>query len=118
MKPLIADTHPILASMDHAETIAFYQRLGFSLAVPGDYVIMRRDGIELHFWKCTERHIAENTGCCIRSEDVDALYAEFIASGVKATPPEDRAWGMREFYVIDPSGNLLRINQRIPPPTA
>jgi hypothetical protein len=25
---------------------------------------------------------------------------------------------MREFYVIDPSGNLLRINQRIPPPTA
>jgi uncharacterized glyoxalase superfamily protein PhnB len=113
MKQLISDAHPILASMDHAETIAFYQRLGFSLAVAGDYVVMRRGDIELHFWKCEERHIAENTGCCIRSDDVDALYAEFIASGVTAKPPEDRAWGMREFYVIDPSGNLLRINQRI-----
>jgi hypothetical protein len=28
-------------------------------------------------------------------------------------PPEDRAWGMREFYVMDPSGNLLRFGQLI-----
>jgi uncharacterized glyoxalase superfamily protein PhnB len=115
MKQLIVDAHPILASLDHEKTIAFYQRLGFTLAVAGDYLIMRRDGIELHFWKCTERHIAENTGCCIRSEDVDALHAELVANGVQVKPPEDRPWGMREFYVIDPSGNLLRINQRIAP---
>jgi catechol 2,3-dioxygenase-like lactoylglutathione lyase family enzyme len=115
MKQLITDAHPILPSMDYDETIAFYQKLGFAMGMRQEgYLIMRRDGIELHFWACSDRKIAENSGCCLRSEDVDALYAEFIANGVKAKPPEDRAWGMREFYVIDPSGNLLRINQRLP----
>ena len=28
-------------------------------------------------------------------------------------PPEDRPWGMREFYVMDPNGNLLRFGQLI-----
>jgi len=112
MTPLISDAHPILPSMNYDETIAFYQKLGFTTAARYEtYLIMQREGIQLHFWACTDRNIAENSGCSIRTPDVDALYAEFVASGVKAKPPEDRAWGLREFYVIDSSGNLLRIGQ-------
>jgi catechol 2,3-dioxygenase-like lactoylglutathione lyase family enzyme len=100
--------------MNYDETIAFYTKLGFAMRVRYEtYLIVERDGIELHFWPCTDRKIAENSGCYIDAVDVDNLYAEFIAAGVKAKPPEDRDWGRREFYVIDPSGNLLRLGQRL-----
>lgn len=108
--PQITDAHPILASLNFGETIAFYQKLRFTRANRhDDYLIVQRDGVQLHFWKCDERKIAENTGCSVRVDDADALYDEFVASGVKCAPPEDRPWGLREFYVIDCHGNLLRI---------
>ncbi|HEY2664928.1 MAG TPA: hypothetical protein VGI47_11350, partial [Candidatus Binataceae bacterium] len=88
----------------------FLPKLGFDLSNRYDnYLIMQRDGVELHFWPCTDRSIAENSGCGLRSPDVDALHAGFVTNGVKAAPPEDRPWNMRELYLIDPSGNLLRI---------
>ena len=116
MAQLIARAHPILASLDHQKTVAFYQRMGFATIVHrDDYVIVRRDDIDLHFWKCDDRYLAENTSCVIDTLDVDALHAEFAANGVKTTPLADREWGRREFYVIDSSGNLLRFGQRIAP---
>jgi catechol 2,3-dioxygenase-like lactoylglutathione lyase family enzyme len=116
MPQLISDAHPILPSLDYDETVAFYQKMGFTTAARYEtYLIMQREGIQLHFWKCEDRKIAENSGCSIRTPDANALYAEFIANGVKAKPPEDRAWGLRKFYVIDPSGNLLRVGQFLSP---
>jgi len=29
------------------------------------------------------------------------------------TQPADKPWGMREFYVFDPSGDLLRVGQAL-----
>jgi uncharacterized glyoxalase superfamily protein PhnB len=50
-------------------------------------------------------------------EDVDALFRRLQAAGLN-TPgrpdspvedgPVDQTWGMREFYVRDPDGNVLR----------
>lgn len=34
--------------------------------------------------------------------------------GVRALPPEDRSWGMRDFVLNDPSGVLWRIGQEMP----
>ena len=119
MARLIARAHPILASLDFERTVPFYARLGFALVLRMDnYLIVRRDEIKLHFWKCEDRNVAENTSCYLDTLDVDALHAEFVANGVKATPLADREWGRREFYVIDSSGNLLRFGQRIAPPAA
>ena len=108
---------PILASLDFAETTAFYEKLGFrTLGVMADYAIVVRDGLEIHFWKCDDRHIAENTACYIRVSDVDRIYREL--SAVEAAPGrvgtlEDKPWGMREFAIWDPHGNLLRVGQTI-----
>ncbi|EER59794.1 Glyoxalase/bleomycin resistance protein/dioxygenase [Acidovorax delafieldii 2AN] len=105
-------TVPVLASLDLSETEAFYrERLGFACALRANgYLIVARDGCELHFWPCAERHIAENTSCYVRG-DTRALHAEFTARGLSLTPPEERAWGMRELYVIDPHGNLLKFGE-------
>ncbi len=101
---------PILASLDLAETLDFYRdQLGFTGQVFGDYGIVKRDAMELHFWLTTRRADAEHTSCYIRGGQVPALHAEFAARGVpRLSPFELRPWGMHEFHLHDPHGNLLR----------
>ncbi|WP_432720110.1 VOC family protein [Jeongeupia wiesaeckerbachi] len=114
MNGRITATVPVLASLDIAESAAYYQTLGFAVTLQlPDYLIVVRDGCELHFWPCDEKHIAENTSCYIRSDDVDALHAEFVARGVRHRPPVSQPWGMKELYVIDPHGNLLKFGEMI-----
>jgi predicted enzyme related to lactoylglutathione lyase len=108
--PQITQAHPVLPSLDWDETTAFYEKLGFAVMQRYDnYLIVHRDGIQLHFQKCNDRKFAENTVCYIRVSDADALQKEFVANGVKCSPPLDRSWGPREFNVIDCNGTLLRM---------
>lgn len=108
---------PVLPSLDIAETLSFYQgQLGFGTIVyqASDYLILRRDGIELHFWLTDDAKLCENTSVYLRGGGIDALHAEFRAAGVKRmTDMELRPWNMTEFYIHDPHGNLLRFG-RVP----
>lgn len=54
---------------------------------------------------------ALNTSCLVRVVSTDALYEEFRAHGVDVQAPAVRPWGMKELYVIDPHGNLLKFGQ-------
>lgn len=113
----IRATVPVLASLDMDETEAFYaERLGFATQARHgrDYLILVRDGCEPHFWPCAKRHIAENTSCYVHG-DTRALFAEFTARGLVVAPPADRPWGMRELYVTDPHGNLLKFGEPATP---
>ena len=105
-------TVPVLASLNLAETLRFYTaRLGFAALLEMDnYLILQRDGCELHFWPCNDRHIAENTSCYVRG-DTAALHADFAARGLQLAPPVVQPWGMKEMYVIDPHGNLLKFGE-------
>jgi catechol 2,3-dioxygenase-like lactoylglutathione lyase family enzyme len=113
MAALIQNTIPVLASLDLNETVTFYtERLGFATQMHIDnYVIVGRDGSEIHFWLCNERHVAENTSCYVRVVDTQALFDEFKSRGLSIEPPEVRPWGMKELYVIDPHGNLLKFGE-------
>ena len=51
--------------------------------------------------------------CYIRAEGLDALYQSFADRGVGLKPPVDREFGMRELYVIDPHGNLLKFGHPV-----
>lgn len=115
MTASITSTVPVLASLDVQESAEFYTRhLGFKkLSQYDDYAIVARDGCEIHFWACKDRHIAENTSCYIRTKDADALYKEFTGSGLKIEEPVVRPWGMKELYVIDPHGNLLKFGESL-----
>jgi len=103
---------PVLASLDIAATVDFYTKsLGFACRhrSPGEYAIVERDGIEIHFWPCGDPRVAVNTGCRVGVEGIAALFEEYSAlralrsdCAVRATP-----WGTREFEVVDPHGNLI-----------
>jgi len=115
---------PILPARDLVETRAFYERLGFRAAgwwphEFGGYAILVRGDLSMHFFAFGEIAPGENYAQCYwRVKDVDALYAEYEAAGLSRSgmprlePVEDKPWGMREFAIIDPTGNLVRIGQQ------
>jgi catechol 2,3-dioxygenase-like lactoylglutathione lyase family enzyme len=115
---------PILPARDLLETRAFYERFHFEAKgwwpdAFGGYAIMVRDGLELHFFAFPDLQPGDNyAGCYWRVGDVDALYdacrAELPGSGIpRVTPAENKPWGMREFAMVDPNGNLIRVGQPI-----
>lgn len=106
---------PTLPMRDINVTAETYRQLGFRVVhryegeVP--YLILRRGEIELHFFGMADLDPASSYGgCYVRTEDVDRLYAEFAAAKVGTLHPISlRPWGLREFALIDPDGNLLRV---------
>ncbi len=111
---------PILPSRSLNDTLAFYHRLGFQGKIHshGDYAILTRGTVELHFF--THRELdpaASSAGCYIRVSDVRSLYEAFASAGLpgRGIPRQDvlqdKPWGMREFAIVDPDGNLIRIGQ-------
>lgn len=120
---MIEATVPALPSINLEDTVAFYERLGFQVARRyDDYVVVARDGCELHFYIFPDIDpLANYTGCYIRVDDPDALHAEFTRAGINRLGQLiDQRWGMREFTVVDPNGSLLRFGLRVspyPPPS-
>jgi catechol 2,3-dioxygenase-like lactoylglutathione lyase family enzyme len=113
---------PILPSRDLGETLAFYERLGFENKGAHhsvwNYLIIARGGAELHFYAQPDVDpLTTDFSCYLRVPDADALYSEWHAIGVptdtsngsRLMGPTDTDYGMREFALVDPSGNLLRV---------
>jgi catechol 2,3-dioxygenase-like lactoylglutathione lyase family enzyme len=115
---------PILPSRSLNDTLTFFRRLGFEGTIHshGDYAILARGTVELHFFTHTELRPAESSAMCyIRVSDVESIYQAFALAQLppKGIPRmdaiQDKAWGMREFAIVDPDGNLLRIGQLLRP---
>ena len=113
---------PTLPSRDVNETVTFYRRLGFEGGVHshGDYAILTRGTLELHFFTHGELVPEDSSaGCYLRVLDVDAIYRAFSAAELprqgipRMDALQDKPWGLREFAVVDADGNLVRIGQII-----
>jgi catechol 2,3-dioxygenase-like lactoylglutathione lyase family enzyme len=116
---------PILPSRDLVATRAFYERLGFQTPgwwpdTFGGYAILRNGDLAMHFFLFPEVSPLENYAQCYwRVGDVDTLYQQVLSAGLPAsgTPRldalENKPWGMREFAIIDPDGNLIRVGQAL-----
>ncbi len=53
---------------------------------------------------------ANEAACYVFIADVDAFHAA-LPGEIAVGPIVDQPWGMREFSVTDPSGNVLRFGQ-------
>lgn len=107
---------PVLASLDIARTLQFFDEvLGFRTQHVEDfsYGMAARGDVEIHFWRCDDKRIAENTSCYVRVDDVYALHAELKLKLPALKSVAERAWGMAEVYVTDPDGNLIKFGQPI-----
>ncbi len=113
---------PILPSSDFDATAGFYARLGFveKGRWPGKYLILRGpEGIELHFWqKGGLRPKANDCACYIRfdtaaeARELHARWARLDLPEGRLHAPVETEYGLLEFALVDPYGNLLRIGGR------
>ncbi|MBS1535285.1 MAG: VOC family protein [Bacteroidetes bacterium] len=111
--------HPKLPMRNKAKTIAFYtQNLGFTVvgsADYADYLMLKKDHIELHFFAHPELITEQNDGqVYIRVQDIEALYSYWTSRNVAIHPNgalSVKPWGMKEFSVLDDDMNLLTFGE-------
>ncbi len=115
---MLTDIHPKLPMRDRAKTKAYYLELGFlpSGGEYEDYLMMKKDQVEIHFFLYKELDPKENYGqVYIRTGDIDALYQSLLDHNIAIHPNgplQDKPWGQREFSLLDPDNNLLTFGQQ------
>ena len=107
-----------LATHDMARALRFYLALGFPLRYGGDAagfsslsagnacLNLTTEGSE-RAWSWWGRVI-------FYVSDVDALYAQAVAHGLRPdSEPRDASWGERYFHITDPDGHELSFAKRL-----
>lgn len=107
--------HPKLPMKDVSLTKDFYlNKLKFELLGDyGNYLIVGKDKIEIHFFEYKDLDAETNYGqVYIRTNDIDAFYRNLLNNKINGHV-ENKPWGQREFSLLDPDNNLLTFGQNI-----
>lgn len=112
---MLTHIHPKLPMRNKAVTKDFYlTQLGFTDIGSADfdgYLMVQKDGIELHFFEFATLNPLENYGqVYIRTNAIEALYASMP---VGKQPLQRKPWGQAEFSILDPDHNLLTFGQAL-----
>ncbi|WP_374363145.1 bleomycin resistance protein [Cloacibacterium sp.] len=115
---MLTNVHPKLPMRDKFVTKKFYGTLGFQDIGTfdyNDYLLVKKDDVELHFFKFIDLDPKENYGqAYIRTDDIDHLYRSFLNDEVpihSSGKLEQKPWGTKEFSILDPDNNLLTFGQ-------
>lgn len=102
---------------DIALTKEYYlNQLGFEeLGDYGDYLMVGKDKIEIHFFLFKGLDPTENYGqVYIRTYKIEEFYQGLVDRKVAIHPNGPLAtkpWGQKEFSLLDPDNNLLTFGQ-------
>lgn len=116
---MLTDINPKLPMRDKSITRDYYiTQLGFQeIGDYGDYLMVKKDKIEIHFFEFKELDPKENYGqVYIRTDDIDSLYQSLLENKTQIHPNGplgNRPWGQKEFALLDPDNNLLTFGQKI-----
>jgi hypothetical protein len=116
---VLKDIIPKLPMHDKILTKEFYlNQLSFELISDyGDYILLKKDQIEIHFFEFKTLNPLENYGqVYIRVVDIDKLYKTLLDNAIEIHPNghlKVKPWGQKEFSLLDPDHNLLTFGQAI-----
>jgi catechol 2,3-dioxygenase-like lactoylglutathione lyase family enzyme len=114
---MVIDIIPKLPMREIAATKDFYiNKLGFDeLGDYGNYLLVKKDSIEIHFFEFKNLNPQENYGqVYLRTNAIDMLYQSLLDNKVEIHPNGKLAtkpWGQKEFSILDPDNNLLTFGQ-------
>ena len=114
---MLKDIIPKLPMRDKILTKEFYlNQLSFELISDyGDYILLKKDQIEIHFFEFKSLDPLENYGqVYIRVIDINKLYKSLLNKSIAIHPNghlEVKPWGQKEFSLLDPDNNLLTFGQ-------
>ena len=104
---------PVLPAKSVAAAVAFYRdQLGFAqLFDMGNYAGIGRDGVEFHLYETQDKPVIAR----INVDGIDALHSSVPKDAMLADEPlETKPWGLRQFGVVDPTGNRITFAQQLP----
>lgn len=104
---------PVLRTEDLDASVAFWEGAGFEVhRFSEDFALGERDGVEVHLVEV--RPEGRDRGeAYVHARDIDAVHAAWSAAGLPVSELRDEPWGMREFNVVDPGGNRVRVGRGI-----
>jgi hypothetical protein len=109
-QPALDSIAPRSLVADMEQALAFYAQLGFATTDrDGEFVVVERDGISLHF-TVSEGHRV----CWIGVTNIEELYQQYLPTGAIQSPLTSQPWGMKECFLCDPFRNLLLFGESIP----
>jgi len=113
--PSFEAVSPRLPVDDVERLLAFYvDSLGFELGwkwgVPPTHASVCRGSVSFDLIRV--RPEFQGTAMAyVQVVGIDAYHAELTAKNVRVSPVADRPYGMRDFEVVDPSGNRIAFGQ-------
>jgi hypothetical protein len=116
---MLTAINPKLPMRNKAITQDFYlNKLGFQKFGNADfdgYLMIQKDSIQIHFFEFKELDPKENYGqVYIRTDDIDKYYQSLLDQKTNIHPNghlQIKAWGQKEFALLDPDNNLLTFGQ-------
>src|SRR5215475_8037413 len=98
----------IAKSVEHYRDVLGFQ-ITFQYGNPTFYACLCRDEVALHLLATQEtKRLPGHGGICVFVRDVNRLHADLVARGANVIKaPQDYAYGMRDFDVVDLDGNHL-----------
>ncbi|WP_026713785.1 bleomycin resistance protein [Flavobacterium daejeonense] len=110
---------PKLPMRNKTTTKSYYiDQLGFTqIGDYGDYLLLKKDNIEIHFFEFKNLNPKENYGqVYIRTHAIESLYQSLLDKKVSIhpnAPLQNKPWGQKEFALLDPDNNLLTFGESI-----
>lgn len=118
---MLTEINPKLPMRSKLITQDYYiNKLGFEKLGKTDYdgyLMIQKDNIQIHFFEFKDLNPKENYGqVYIRTNNIDSLYKTLIERKVEIHPSgqlEIKAWGQKEFSLLDPDNNLLTFGESL-----
>lgn len=118
---MLTSINPKLPMRNKPATHNYYiNQLGFEEfgnAGYDEYLMVQKEGIQIHFFLFKELDTKENYGqVYIRTNNIDELYQWMMNRGIAIHPNgklELKPWGQKEFSLLDPDNNLLTFGQSV-----
>ncbi len=126
---MVTNLTPILVAKDLEETVAFYaDKLGFGvdfifkeLGIDG-YASLYRDNFHINIREGEPPNDPGSFGgISIEVENVDRFYDDLVErrafpadyprqfSCIREHPPEDKEYGVRDLFLVDPNGYVITV---------
>ena len=116
---MLTSVHPKLPMRNNSATRDYFvNQLGFTeVSNYGNYLIVEKDQVQLHFFEFAGLHPMENYGqVYVRTDAIEELYQSLLNRQVPIHPNgalETKPWGQKEFSLLDPDHNLLTFGQAV-----
>ena len=107
-RPTLVSAGPRFLVRDMEEALAFYARLGFETTYRDEgFAIVERDRVALHF-NAAEGSMFRGGVCWLQVTNIEALYQDYLpVNAISSSALTVQPWGMKEFFIRDPSRNLI-----------